>query len=312
MPLGGQFAVAPLGMDGALERIERDLAHHRVDHVLDLAGEQRLALLGAAGLRQQPLEGQHLAEHAGGFRQCQRRRRHQRAVLGRQHLMHAVAEFMGERHHVARLALIIHQHIRMRRRRGRMRECARRLAGPHRRIDPAIGEKPLGDAGHFRREAAIGRQHHVPGVGPGDTAGGGERQRRVAIPMREFLLFEPARPSADNSDATAADRPRAPNPPAHRRPRARRGCSRWRESATSWKPRQRSEISLSLASVLVMSAKVRSLALKVFASACPAALRFSPARSCSRFSVGSIASSLPPTLKRRPEMVWSNSRFQAA
>jgi hypothetical protein len=52
--------------------------------------------------------------------------------------------------------------------------------------------------------------------------------------------------------------------------------------------------------------------LKVFASACPAALRFSGARSCSRLSVGSIASSFPPTLKRSPEMVWSNSLFQAA
>ena len=142
--------------------------------------------------RQQPLEGQHLAEHARGFRQRQRRRRHQRAVLRRQHLMHAVAEFMGERHHVARLALIVHQHVRMRRRRGRVRERAGRLAGPHRRIDPAIGEKSLGDAGHFGRESAIGRQHHVLGVGPGDAAGGGKRQRRVAIPMRELLLFEPA------------------------------------------------------------------------------------------------------------------------
>jgi hypothetical protein len=73
-----------------------------------------------------------------------------------------------------------------------MRECARRLAGPYRRIDPAIGEKTLRDIGHLRREAAIGRQDHIAGVGPGDAAGGGERQRRVAIPMRELLLFEPA------------------------------------------------------------------------------------------------------------------------
>src|SRR5712664_886328 len=50
--LGGQFAVAPLGMYSALERIERDLPHHRVDHVLNLAGEQRLALPGVPGLRQ--------------------------------------------------------------------------------------------------------------------------------------------------------------------------------------------------------------------------------------------------------------------
>ena len=49
----------------------------------------------------------------------------------RQHLMHAVAELVRQRHHVARLALVVEQHIRMRRRHGRMREGARLLAGPH-------------------------------------------------------------------------------------------------------------------------------------------------------------------------------------
>ena len=188
----GQFAVLALGVHGALERIERDLPHHGVDHVLDLAGEQRLALPGVFGLRQQPLEGQHFAEHAGGLGQRQRRRRHQRSVFGRQHLMHAMAELMRQRHHVARLALIVHQHIGMRRRRGRMRERARRLARPHRRVDPAIGEEALGDRGHLNREAAIRRQHHLLRLGPGDRAGRRKRQRRVAVPMRELLLFEPA------------------------------------------------------------------------------------------------------------------------
>src|SRR3954447_23033973 len=65
--LRSQFAIAPFGVDGALERIERDLPHHGVDHFLNLAGDQRLPLRGAPGLRQQPLEGQHLAEHAGGL-----------------------------------------------------------------------------------------------------------------------------------------------------------------------------------------------------------------------------------------------------
>ena len=50
--LGRQFAVAPFGVNGALERIERDLPDHRVDHVLDFAGKQRLALLAAPGLCQ--------------------------------------------------------------------------------------------------------------------------------------------------------------------------------------------------------------------------------------------------------------------
>ena len=55
----------------------------------------------------------------------------------------------------------------------------------------------------------------------------------------------------------------------------------------SWKPRQRSEISLSLASVLVISVKVRRFFLKVAASASEALRRTSPSASCSRLSAGS-------------------------
>src|SRR5262249_20601481 len=42
--LGGQLPAPAFGMDLALERIERNLAHHRIDHVLDLGGEHGLAL----------------------------------------------------------------------------------------------------------------------------------------------------------------------------------------------------------------------------------------------------------------------------
>src|SRR5262245_53035442 len=51
--LRGHLAVLALGVDRALESIERDLPHHGVDHVLDLAGEQRLPLFRVFGLRQQ-------------------------------------------------------------------------------------------------------------------------------------------------------------------------------------------------------------------------------------------------------------------
>ena len=99
---------------------------------------------------------------------------------------------MGERHHVARLALVVHQHVGVRGRRGRMREGARRLARAHRRVDPAVGEEALGDIGHLWREAAIGRQHHVARVGPADRVGRRKRQRRVAVPIGQPLLAEPA------------------------------------------------------------------------------------------------------------------------
>ncbi|WP_206542754.1 M3 family metallopeptidase [Sphingomonas endophytica] len=44
-PLGCYLAVLALGVNRALEVIGRDLPHHGVDEVLDLAREQRLALL---------------------------------------------------------------------------------------------------------------------------------------------------------------------------------------------------------------------------------------------------------------------------
>ena len=56
---------------------------------------------------------------------------------------------------------------------------------------------------------------------------------------------------------------------------------------------------MSLASTLVMSAKVRRFSLKVLASACEAALRVCSLASCSRLRVGSIASDFVPTLNRR-------------
>ena len=100
---------------------------------------------------------------------------------------------MRERHHVARLALVVHQHIGMRRRRGRMRERARRLAGPHRRIDPAIGEEPLGDVGHLGREAAIGRQHHVAAPRARRWCRSPQTAAARCDPNAQLLLFEPAR-----------------------------------------------------------------------------------------------------------------------
>src|SRR5690349_22680952 len=51
-----------------------------------------------SGLGQQALEGQHLAEHARGLGERQRRRRHQRALPRRQHLVDAMAELVRERH----------------------------------------------------------------------------------------------------------------------------------------------------------------------------------------------------------------------
>ena len=107
--------------------------------------------------------------------------------------MDAVAELVRQRHDVARLAEVIDQDVRVRRRRRRMGEGARRLAGPRRRVDPALVEEAPRDVGHARRKAAIGVEHRVARRAPGEDAARRVGQRRVAIPMLELRLAEPAR-----------------------------------------------------------------------------------------------------------------------
>ena len=144
-------------------------------------------------LVEQRAEGQHLAEHRGRLGERQRRRGHQRALAAGQHLVHAMAELVRQRHHVARLAHVVQQHIGMRRRHGRMREGARRLAGPHRRVDPVAVEEGARDLGHVRREAVIGRQHGVLRLVPADRRLRRLGQRRVAVPVVHRFHAEPAR-----------------------------------------------------------------------------------------------------------------------
>ena len=79
----------------------------------------------------------------------------------------------------------------MGRRHGRVRECTRRLALAHRRVDPAAVEEALGDHRHLRRKAAIGIEHDPFRVRPGNDPLGLVWQRRVAIPVRELVLAEP-------------------------------------------------------------------------------------------------------------------------
>ncbi len=70
--LGGEFAFAARGVEFAFEIVKRDLAHDGVDHVLDLAREQHLALFLGLGGVEHLAEGEHLAKDRGGFGKGQR------------------------------------------------------------------------------------------------------------------------------------------------------------------------------------------------------------------------------------------------
>ena len=66
------------------------------------------------------------------------------ALTRRQNLMHAVAQFMRQRHHIARFAKIVQHDIGVNGGHGGVRKGARRLAGFDAGVNPALGEEGLG------------------------------------------------------------------------------------------------------------------------------------------------------------------------
>ncbi len=80
--------------------------------------------------------------------------------------MHTVPEFMRQCHHVARLALVIEQQIRVRTRYRRVGKGARRLARRCRRINPRIVKKLPADISQLWRKGVIGGDHQFDRLGP--------------------------------------------------------------------------------------------------------------------------------------------------
>ncbi len=110
----------------------------------------------------------------------------------RQLLVHAVAELVGQRHHIARPPLVVQQHVRMHRRHRARAEGAAPLARLDRGIDPAPLEEPPGDLGQARVEAGVGAQHRVTRLGP-RIVPIGRGEGRVAIVIEQRI--QPQQPS---------------------------------------------------------------------------------------------------------------------
>ena len=107
--------------------------------------------------------------------------------------MHAVPKLVRQRHHVARLAMIVQQEIRMHARDRRMREGAARLARRQARIDPRLVEEATAHRGQFRAERAVRIQHLLRRIGPFDPPVVVVGQRRVAVPVLQLRQPEPLR-----------------------------------------------------------------------------------------------------------------------
>jgi hypothetical protein len=150
------------------EVVEGDLAHDRVDHVLDLAGEERLLGLGVRRLGQELSEGQHLAEHARRLGKRQGRGAEKLALAGGEDLVDAVAQLVGERHHVPGLSEVVQHHEGMHVRHRGMGKGAGGLAGLDRRVDPAAVEEGCRELGEAGVEGGIGVGYGARGLVPAD------------------------------------------------------------------------------------------------------------------------------------------------
>ena len=107
--------------------------------------------------------------------------------------MHAVAQFMRQCHYIARFAKVVQHDVRMHRTDGGMGKGTGRFAGLHARVNPAFGEKRLGDIGHFRRKRGVGIQHGFGRFIPSHNFRRVHRQGRVAIPDLHHLKPHPFR-----------------------------------------------------------------------------------------------------------------------
>ena len=103
-PLNRNFPTFTLIMRPRFKKVESNLPHRGVNHIIDLHGQQRNFLLVIFGLVKHRLKHQHFAEHRRNFL-----RRHsccfvQNAVMPPQLMMAAVSEFMRQCQNIVALA----------------------------------------------------------------------------------------------------------------------------------------------------------------------------------------------------------------
>ena len=167
--LHGELALrAPRRVRALLELVHGRLAEHGRDGALDVLGQQRQAARPVGGRVEELLEDERLAEHAGRLGEGQRRVLLERAPALRQRGVQPVAELVGERQHVAALARVVEQHVRVHARHGVGAERAAALGRAHRRVDPALVEEAPGGVAQHGGEGVEGAQHDVASVVPAD------------------------------------------------------------------------------------------------------------------------------------------------
>ena len=118
-----------MGVSGVLEAVHGHLAEHGGDLALEALGEQRQPGRRVGRVREQPSEGDGLAEHRRGLGEGQRGGLVEDPLLAGEVGVQPVTQLVGEGQHVAAPAGPVEQQVGMRARHGVGAEGARRLPG---------------------------------------------------------------------------------------------------------------------------------------------------------------------------------------
>lgn len=173
--------------------MKSNLTGNGINHIADFAGNQAQFGFIVFQPPNQILKSNHFGKNRSHFRQNFWGLVIQIAAGIAQDVVAAVSQFMRQGQDIAFFAVKIQQQVRMRHAAGSGTKSAALFARARRYVNPGIFKKAAADFLKFLGKRAISVQNRFYRLLPADALVFGKRQRRIAIPILDFINTEPTR-----------------------------------------------------------------------------------------------------------------------
>jgi len=177
-------------MRPCFKKMKRNLAYCRINHIIDLHRQQRNFLIVGLRIVEHRLEHQHFAEHRRHLFGRHSRRLVQDTVLPPQLVVAPVTKLMCQSQYVIALAGKIQQQKRMLLGQRSRTKSSAALAVFRRHINPRFIKKLTRNRMQFRRKGMVRFQNRLNGFFPRIFLVIFKRQRRISVPIFDFLHTE--------------------------------------------------------------------------------------------------------------------------